>query len=74
MKQTKLQSMMETLTNTGVGMVGSWLITMACLMFFTTPVGIATSTTLGCTCWSLIRGYIVRRYFENKMTGETIYD
>lgn len=67
MKQTKLQSLMETLTNTGVGMIGSWLITMACLMFFTTPVGIATSTTIACTIWSLGRGYVVRRYFDSKL-------
>lgn len=67
MKQTKLQSLMETLTNTGVGMVGSWLLTMLCLMFFTTPVGIATSTTIACTIWSLGRGYVVRRYFDSKL-------
>lgn len=67
MKQTKLQSLMEVTANTGVGMVGSWLITMACLMFFTTPVGIATSTTIFCTVWSLGRGYIVRRYFDSKL-------
>lgn len=67
MKQTKLQSFMETLTNTGVGMVGSWILTMICLMFFTTPVGIATSTTIACTVWSLGRGYVVRRYFDSKL-------
>ena len=67
MKQTKLQSLMETLTNTGVGMVGSWLLTMLCLMFFTTPIGIATSTTIACTIWSLGRGYVVRRYFDSKL-------
>jgi hypothetical protein len=66
-KQSKLQSLTETLTNTGVGMVGSWLLTMACLMFFTTPVGIATSTTIACTVWSLGRGYVVRRYFDSKL-------
>lgn len=67
MKQTKLQSLMEVTANTGVGMVGSWLITMACLMFFTTPVGIATSCTILCTLWSLGRGYVVRRYFDSKL-------
>lgn len=66
MKQTRMQSLMETLANTGVGMVGSWLITMACLSFFTTPVGIATSTTILCTFWSIGRGYVVRRYFNSK--------
>lgn len=66
MAQTKRQSLMETLSNTGVGMVGSWLITMGCLTVFTTPVMIATSTTLGCTVWSIGRGYAIRRYFTNK--------
>lgn len=66
MAQSKRQSMMETLSNTSIGMIGSWLITMGCLMVFTTPIGIATSTTLGCTVWSIARGYFVRRYFNNQ--------
>jgi len=70
MKQTRMQSFIEVFANTGIGMVGSWLITMACLMIFTTPVGIATSTTILCTCWSLGRGYCVRRYFCNKEAVE----
>lgn len=74
MKQTKKQSLIETCTNTTIGMVGSWLITMGCLMFFTTPVGIATSTTILCTVWSLGRGYVVRRHFNNKLVGESIYE
>lgn len=70
MAQSKKQSMMETLSNTGIGMAGSWLITMACLMFFTTPVGIATSTTIVCTVWSIARGYFVRRYFNSKVVQD----
>ena len=70
MAQSKKQSMMETLSNTGIGMAGSWLITMACLMFFTTPVGIATSTTIVCTVWSITRGYFVRRYFNSKVVQD----
>lgn len=66
MSQSRKQSLIETCTNTTIGMVGSWLITMACLMFFTTPVGIATSTTIACTVWSLGRGYVVRRHFNSK--------
>jgi hypothetical protein len=61
-----MQSLMETLANTSIGMMGSWLITMAMLMIFTTPVGIATSTTILCTIWSVGRGYCVRRYFDGK--------
>lgn len=66
MNQSKRQSLIETCSNTGIGMVGSWLITIVCLLYFTTPVGIATSTTVLCTVWSLGRGYVVRRYFNSK--------
>lgn len=67
MKQSRKQSLIETCTNTTIGMVGSWLITLGCLMVFTTPVGIATSTTVLCTIWSLGRGYVVRRHFNSKL-------
>lgn len=70
MAQSKKQSLKETMTNTGVGMIGSWLITMACLQLFSTQVAIATSTTILCTFWSIGRGYTIRRYFNNK--GETV--
>lgn len=73
MKQSRIDSVKEVICNTGVGMIGSWLLTMLCLMFFTTPVGIATSTTIACTVWSLGRGYVVRRYFDSK-AGKTVYE
>lgn len=66
MKQTKKQSLIETCTNTGVGMVGSWLITMGCLALFSSTTVAATIATLGCTVWSIIRGYTVRRYFNQQ--------
>lgn len=66
MRQSKKQSIIEVCANTGLGMAGSWILTMLCLMFFTTPIGIATSTTIACTVWSVGRGYCVRRYFNNK--------
>jgi hypothetical protein len=65
--QTKKDSLIETSCNTLIGMVGSWLLTMACLQFFTTAVAIATSTTILCTVWSVVRGYSVRRYFNSKL-------
>lgn len=72
MTQSKAQSIKETLTNTGVGMVGSWLITMATMMLFTSPIIVSTVATIGCTVWSIGRGYTIRRYF-NKINekGET---
>lgn len=66
MSQSKKQSLKETLTNTSVGMVGSWLITMACLTLFSNPFVSATVATIGCTFWSVGRGYTIRRYFNNK--------
>lgn len=72
MSQSKKQSLIETISNTSIGMIGSWLITMACLMFFTSPVGIATSTTILCTIWSVGRGYCVRRYFNNMQQKQVI--
>ena len=71
MSQTKKQSMKETLTNTGVGMVGSWLITMGTFsaLGVSNVAGNAlasTIATIGCTVWSVTRGYTIRRYFNNK--------
>lgn len=64
--QSKKQSLKETLTNTFVGMLGSWGITMGCLQFLSTSVAIATVTTVLCTVWSIGRGYTVRRYFNKQ--------
>jgi hypothetical protein len=72
MSQSKRQSLIETISNTSIGMIGSWLITMMCLMFFTSPVGIATSTTILCTVWSVGRGYCLRRYFNNMQQKQVI--
>lgn len=66
MSQSKAQSLKETMTNTGVGMIGSWLITMGCLSLFPNPVVSATIATIGCTVWSVGRGYTIRRYFNSK--------
>lgn len=67
MKQSKKDSIKEVIFGTVIGMIGSWLITMLCLMFFTTPMAIATSCTVLCTLWSVGRGYCVRRYFNDKL-------
>lgn len=69
--QSKRQSMKETLTNTFVGMAGSFAITMLCLEVLSDKVGIAVATTALCTLWSIGRGYTIRRYF-NKLKGEQV--
>ncbi len=64
--QSKKQSLIETLSNTFIGMAGSFGITMICLAIFTGHFAIAASTTILCTVWSIARGYYVRRYFNMK--------
>lgn len=75
MSQTKKQSLKETLTNTGVGMVGSWLITMGTFsaLGVSSVAGNAlasTVATIGCTVWSIGRGYTIRRYFNKQHQKE----
>lgn len=62
--QTKRQSLIETCSNTFIGMVGSWLITLMCIRGITDPFSATTVTVLLCTIWSLVRGYWVRRVFN----------
>lgn len=65
--QTKRQSLIETCSNTCIGMIGSWLITLMCISNFNDPLDATTITVILCTIWSLVRGYFVRRAF-NKVT------
>lgn len=64
MAQSKKQSLKETLSNTGIGMVGSWIITMVTFHFIKDLTVASTIATIGCTIWSIGRGYCVRRYFN----------
>lgn len=66
MSQSKRHSAIETATNTAVGFVGSYFITFAC--FHIPAADLAAKTlyaTLGCTVWSLLRGYFLRRFFNH---------
>lgn len=66
MSQTKKQSWIETSTNTGIGFLGSWLITWVTLQYIDNIAVATTVTTVACTVWSLVRGYCVRRYFNRR--------
>lgn len=71
MSQSKRHSALETATNTAVGFVGSYFITFGC---FHLNADLATKTlyaTLGCTVWSLLRGYYLRRLFNHLHTRRT---
>jgi hypothetical protein len=64
--QTKAQSLKETLSNTFIGTLGSFLITWVTLHFITNIVLASAITTIACTVWSIGRGYAVRRYFNKQ--------
>lgn len=61
--QSRAQSALEVVTNTLVGMLGSWLITWTCMATIKDRGACVTATVLGCTIWSLARGYFIRRRF-----------
>lgn len=62
--QSRKQSIIETCTNTGVGFVGSLLITWICISYINNPGAAAITSTVACTVWSLVRGYTLRRHFN----------
>lgn len=66
MSQSKAQSLKETLSNTFIGTLGSFLITWVTLFFIKDIVLASAITTIACTVWSITRGYAVRRYFNSK--------
>jgi hypothetical protein len=56
--------MIEVLTNTITGLVGSWMIAYAVMTAIEDRELAATITVIGCTAWSLIRGWTIRRAFN----------
>jgi len=66
--QTRRQSIVEVVTNTCVGMLGSWLIACGTMLLVEDRVYAATITVIGCTVWSLVRGYWIRRRFAKLET------
>ena len=66
--QTKKQSFIESITNTLVGFVISFASTFLIfpLMGFESSAGKNIVITLFFTVVSIFRGYIIRRFFNNK--------
>lgn len=65
-QQSRKASLAETLTGTSLGFLGSLGITWATLASITTVGTASLVATLGCTAWSIARGYSVRRYFNRR--------
>jgi hypothetical protein len=64
--QSRRQSIIEVVTNTFAGTVGSWLISYVAMTLIESRAIAATVTVIGCTVWSLARGYGIRRAFNRK--------
>jgi hypothetical protein len=63
--QSRKHSILEVLTNVSVGTVGAWLITVAVMTWSPYGPKINATMTVGlCTIWSLVRGYFIRRRFN----------
>lgn len=67
--QSRKQSAVETVTGTVLGFAGSWVISYVSVMTIPHLPTAVTVATLGCTVWSLVRGYSVRRYFARRHGG-----
>ena len=64
--QSKKGTIIEILTNTGIGLVGSWLITYSVMHLKLNPAVAATIVCGLCTVWSIVRGYGIRRFFNTR--------
>ena len=64
--QTKTESMMETAANTVGGLIISWLITLTVINLHLDPIYGATLISVLCFIWSLLRSYLLRRYFNKR--------
>lgn len=56
--------MIEVFTGTFTGMLGSWAITYCVFTLVQEKALAASVTVVACTIWSLVRNYVVRRYFN----------
>ena len=68
--QSRRQTLIEVGANLAIGSVGAWLITYAAIKWLQGDAAVATWSLIGCTIWSFIRQYLIRRYF-NKLWSKT---
>lgn len=68
MKQTKKQSMVESVTQTIIGLLTSFLIQVVLYTFLGIPVTFTQNLIITAVFFavSIIRGYFVRRIFNKK--------
>lgn len=66
MTQSRKQSALEVGVGTFTGFVGSYIICWVTFYNVRDVTAAAFISTLACTVWSIVRGYTLRRYFNNK--------
>lgn len=69
MEQTKLGSFVESLANTSVGFGINYCANLVVLPWFGFDVSYSQAALMGVvfTVISVVRGYVVRRYFNGKL-------
>lgn len=67
--QTKLQSLLESVTNILIGYIVAVLSQVAIFPLFSINIPLSDNLLIGAyfTVISLVRSYVVRRYFNKKM-------
>jgi len=69
MKQTKRQSIIESITQTVIGLVTSFLIQLIIYPILNIPVTFSQNLIITFVFFlaSILRGYLIRRFFNNKL-------
>jgi high-affinity Fe2+/Pb2+ permease len=69
MKQTKKQSIIESITQTVIGLVTSFLIQLIIYPILNIPVTFSQNLIITFVFFlaSILRGYVIRRFFNNKL-------
>lgn len=69
MKQTKLSSLLESLTNIAIGYVVALASQLVIFPQFGINVSLETNVLIGAwfTVVSLVRSYVIRRYFNDRI-------
>lgn len=67
MNQSRKDSMLEAIVNIAFGAVIAWFITYTANAYVNNHAVAATVSVAGCTVWSFVRQYFVRRYFNARI-------
>lgn len=64
--QTRRDSAIEVSTSFVIGLAVNWLIVLTCIKLIADPVAAATASTAACSVHSIVRGYVIRRWFARR--------